>query len=173
MPTEKKAKIIDSLETTFAKSKAGVMTDYRGLKSSELVALRRKLKEAGLEFRIVKNTLAKIASAKAGKDKLAPAFQGPMAIAFGYDDIVKPARVVTEYITMSKLNMPIKGGFMGNQFLTLQEVKYLATLPSREILLAKVMSGMQSPMYAFMYQLEAPLTGLMTILQKRIKQLES
>jgi large subunit ribosomal protein L10 len=172
MPTEKKAKIIDSLEEVFTRSKAGVMTDYRGLKTTEIVALRRKLRESGIDYKIVKNTLARIAAKRAGKDKITGGLEGPMAIAFGYDDIAKPAKALTEYLTMAKLNLPIKGGFMGNQFLSLQEVKYLATLPSREILLARVMGGIQGPISAFVNQINAPLRGFVLVLQERIKQLE-
>ena len=62
MPTEKKKQIIDSLEQIFAQSNSGIMTDYRGLKTSDVVALRRKLREIGVEFHVVKNTLAKIAA---------------------------------------------------------------------------------------------------------------
>jgi large subunit ribosomal protein L10 len=172
MPTEKKSKIIDSLEVIFAKSKVGVMTDYRGLKTFEVVALRRKLRENGIDFKVVKNTLARIAAKKAGKDKISSGLEGPMAIVFGYDDLSKPAKLVTEYIVAAKLNLTIKGGFMENQFLSVQDVKFLATLPSREVLLGKVMGSIQSPIYALANQLNAPLRGFMYVLQSRIKQLE-
>jgi large subunit ribosomal protein L10 len=172
MPTEKKKKIMDSLEQTFAQSSSGIMTDYRGLKTSDVVALRRKLRENGVEFHVVKNTLARIAAEKAGKDKIGSIFDGPIAIAFVKDDITKPAKILTEHITLSKLAMTIKGGFLGNQLLTAKDVSTLATLPSREVLLAKVMGGVQGPLYALMNQLNAPLRGMMTVLQSRIKQLE-
>lgn len=172
MPTEKKKQIMDSLEQTFAKSNSGFMTDYRGLKTSDVVALRRKLKENGVEFHVVKNTLARIAAEKAGKDQLASIFNGPMAIAFVKEDISKGAKALTEHITVTKLAITIKGGFLGNKLLTPKEVSTLATLPSREILLGKVMGGIQGPLYALVYQMNAPLQGLMTVLQGRIKQLE-
>jgi large subunit ribosomal protein L10 len=172
MPTEKKKQIMDSLEQTFAKSNSGIMTDYRGLKTSDVVALRRKLRENGVEFHVVKNTLAKIAAEKAGKDQLASLFNGPMAIAFVKEDISKGAKTLTEHITLTKLALTIKGGFLGNKMLTPKEISTLATLPSREILLGKVMGGLQGPLYALVYQMNAPLQGLMTVLQGRIKQLE-
>jgi large subunit ribosomal protein L10 len=172
MPTEKKKQIMDGLEQTFAESNSGIMTDYRGLKTSDVVALRRKLKENGVEFHVVKNTLARIAAEKAGKDQLAGIFNGPMAIAFVKEDISKGAKALTDHITVTKLAITIKGGFLGNKLLTPKEVSTLATLPSREILLGKVMGGIQGPLYALVYQMNAPLQGLMTVLQGRIKQLE-
>jgi large subunit ribosomal protein L10 len=172
MPTEKKKQIMDSLEQTFAQSNSGIMTDYRGLKTSDVVSLRRKLRENGVEFHVVKNTLAKIAAGKAGKDQLASIFQGPMAIAFVKGDISKGAKVLTEHITVTKLAMTIKGGFLGNKLLTPKEVSTIATLPSREVLLGRVMGGVQGPLYALVYQINAPLQGLMTVLQGRMKQLE-
>jgi large subunit ribosomal protein L10 len=172
MPTEKKKQIMDSLEKTFAASNSGIFTDYRGLKTSDVVALRRKLREAGVEYHVVKNTLARLAAGKAGKDQLASIFQGPLAIAFVKDDISKSAKILTDHIATAKIAMVIKGGFLGNKLLTPKEVATIATLPSREVLLAKVMGGVQGPLYALVYQVNAPLQGLVNVLQGRIKQLE-
>jgi large subunit ribosomal protein L10 len=172
MPTEKKKKIIDSLEQTFAKCNSGIMTDYRGLKTQDVVALRRKLREIGVDYHVVKNTLAKRAAKQAGKDQIISVFEGPMAIAFVKDDISKSAKVMTEHIAASKMALTIKGGFLGNKLITPKEVATIATLPSREILIGKVMGGLQGPIYALMNQLNAPLRGLTVVLQGRIKQLE-
>jgi large subunit ribosomal protein L10 len=172
MPTEKKKKIIDSLEQTFAKCNSGIMTDYRGLKTPDVVALRRKLREIGVDYHVVKNTLAKRAAKQAGKDEITSVFEGPMAIAFVKGDISKSAKVMTEHIAANKMALTIKGGFLGNKLITPKEVATIATLPSREILIGKVMGGLQGPIYALMNQLNAPLRGLTVVLQGRIKQLE-
>jgi large subunit ribosomal protein L10 len=172
MPTEKKQTIITSLEQTFAQCDSGIMTDYRGLKTSDVVAVRRKLKETGAEFHIVKNNLARIAAKNKGKGHIDSIFEGPLAIVFVKGDISKAAKALTEHITNSKLALAIKGGFLGNKLLTPKEVATIATLPPREVLLGKVMGGIQSPLYALMNQVNAPLRGLMTVLQERMKQLE-
>jgi large subunit ribosomal protein L10 len=172
MPTEKKQTIITSLEQTFAQCDSGIMTDYRGLKTPDVVAVRRKLKETGAEFRIVKNNLARIAAKNKGKDQIGSIFEGPLAIVFIKGDISKAAKTLTEHIATSKLALAIKGGFLGNKLLTPKEVATIATLPSRDVLLAKVMGGVQGPLYALMNQVNAPLRGLMTVLQERMKQLE-
>jgi len=172
MPTEKKKEIIDSLEKTFSGCDSGIIADYRGLKTPDIVALRRKFRESGTEFHVVKNSLANIAAKKTGKTHISDIFAGPLAIAFVKDDISKTAKILTDHIASSKLNLIIKGGFMGDRLLTPAEISLLATLPPRPVLLAQVMGGIQGPLYALMGQLNAPLQGLMTILQSRIKQLE-
>ncbi len=172
MPTEKKKQIIDDLEKSFAASNSGIMTDYRGLKTAEVVALRRKLREMGVEYHVVKNTLARLAAEKAGKSSISGAFEGPMAIVFVKDDISKSAKVLTEHIAATKMALTIKGGFLGDKILTPKEVSTLATLPSREVLVSKVMGTIQGPLYALLNQVNAPLRGLAIVLQGRIKQLE-
>lgn len=172
MPTEKKKEQIDSLEQIFAKSNSGIMTDYRGLKTSDVVALRRKLRDAGVEFHVVKNTLARIAAGNSGKDQIGSIFEGPLAIAFVKNDISKSAKVMTDHIAASKLAISIKGGFLGNKLLTPAEVAQIATLPPREQLIAKVMGGIQGPLYGLLNQVNAPLRGLAYVLQGRITQLE-
>jgi large subunit ribosomal protein L10 len=172
MPTEKKIKTVETLQAIFAQSESGIFTDYRGLKTSEVVAVRRKLKDTKAEYKVVKNTLARIAAKNTGKDKLPEGLNGPMAIAFVHDDISRTAKVLTEHIATAKIAMKIKGGFLGNKLLTPKEVATLASLPTKEVLLSRVIGGFQSPLYAFMGQLNAPLRGLLTILQARAKQLE-
>ncbi len=172
MPTEKKKQTITSLEQSFARANSGILTDYRGLKTSDVVSLRRKLREVGVEYHIVKNTLAKIAAKQAGKDLITEMFEGPMAVAFVKDDISRSAKVLTEHIASTKMAMAIKGGFLGNKLLTPKEVATIATLPPKEVLIAKLLGGVQGPLYALLNQVNAPLRGLMVVLQGRIKQLE-
>jgi len=172
MPTEKKKQLIDGLEQTFSQSDSGIMTDYRGLKTGDLVALRRKLRESGSEFHVVKNTLAKIAAKNAGKDQIGSLFEGPMAIVFAKKDIAASAKALTEHLAANKLPLTIKGGFLGNKVMGPKDVATLATLPSRQILIGKVMGGVQGPLYGLLYMLNGPTRGLMLALKERMKQLE-
>ncbi|GAI29445.1 unnamed protein product, partial [marine sediment metagenome] len=82
---------------------------------------------------------------RAGKDDLVSFLEGPIAIAFGYGDITEPAKALADYIRTSRTSLNIKGGFLGDRLLTSEDVATLSTLPSRDILLAKVLGGMQSP----------------------------
>jgi large subunit ribosomal protein L10 len=173
MPTEKKEKAVESLKQVFAKSHIGIMTDYRGLKTPELNELRRKLKEANVDYKVVKNSLAQIAAKNAGLDYLEGALQGPMAVAFGYGDVVKATKTLTDYIRTSKTTLKIKGGFLDDRILTVKDLEALAKLPSREILLSRVIGGIQAPISGLVNVLAAPMRGLAQVLQGRIKQLEA
>ncbi|MFC1994949.1 50S ribosomal protein L10 [Chloroflexota bacterium] len=172
MSREKKTQIIDELQEDFSKSTVSILTDYRGLTTAEMNELRRKLRESGIEYRVVKNTLARFAITRAGRNELASLFEGPVAVALGYGDIAEPAKVLNEHIRASKSTLSLKGGFLGDRALTQQDVETLATLPSREILLAKVLGGMQSPIVGLVNVLTVPMRDVMGVLQARIKQLE-
>jgi len=103
---------------------------------------------------------------------LAGSFVGPVAVALGYGDVTEPAKILADYIKTSKSTLTIKGGFLGDQVLTSEEVSTLARLPSREILLAKLLGGMQSPIAGLVNCLSAPIAGVARVLQARIKQME-
>jgi large subunit ribosomal protein L10 len=172
MAKEKKAQIIDELQATFSKCNVGILTDYRGLSTAEIDDLRRKLKESGIEYRVVKNTLARFAARKAGMSELTDSFEGPVAVAFGYGEIPEPARVLVEYIQATKSTLGIKGGFLSDRLLTSGDVETLATWPTREILIGQVMAGIQSPIAGLVNVLAGPIRGIMSVLQARVQQLE-
>jgi large subunit ribosomal protein L10 len=171
MSREGKALIIDSLHESFSRSKVSILTDYRGLKTAELTVLRRRLQAANSEFKVVKNTLARLAAEKAGKGDLSTSLQGPVAIAFGYGNITDPVKVIADYIRETK-TMGIKAGLLGDSLLTPEQVMRLATLPSREILLGMVLGQMKAPMSGLLGSLTAPMRGIVGVLQARIEQLE-
>lgn len=168
----KKTQIIESLQDAFSKCSISILTDYRGLATPEITALRRRLQESGSEYRVIKNTLARFAAERAGKADLVSSFEGPVAIAFGYGDITAPAKVLVDFIRDVKENISIKGGFLGNRLLTVNDVMTLSTLPSREILLTRILGQMISPISALLGCLTTPMRGLVGVLQARIKQLE-
>ena len=172
MNREQKAQIVEDLKGAIAKCSSGVLTDYKGLSNAEQTLLRRKLREFGIEYRVVKNTLARFAAEKAGKDFLVSSFEGPVAIAFGYDDVTEPAKVLMNFSRSSESMLSIKGGFLGDRLLDQDDVKSLASVPSREVLIAQVLAGMQSPVIALINCFAHPLREFSGILQARIKQLE-
>ena len=172
MSREKKAQTIDSLREVFSTCSIGILTDYRGLSAPEMTSLRRSLRELGVEYRVIKNTLARFAAERTSKDELHGFFEGPTAITFGYGNIVEPAKALADYMRTSKTPLSIKGGFAGDMLLTSEEVMTLSTLPPREILIAKVMGRMQAPILNLLSHLTTPMSGFMSLLQARIKQLE-
>jgi len=172
MSREKKAEIIDSLQQLFSRCSIGILTDYRGQSANEMAELRRRLRELGIEYKVVKNTLAQFAARKVGREELVSFFEGPLAVAFGYGDITQAARALTDYIQTSKITIRIKGGFLPARLLTAVDVITLSTLPSREVLLAKVLAGIQSPISALVSHLTTPIRGIIGVIQARIQQLE-
>ena len=171
MPNEKKAKIIDSIEEEFNKCTIGILTDYRGLGTTQLTALRRKVQETGGDYKVVKNTLARLAATRTGKEDLVESLEGPIAIAFGYGDITAPAKALATYIRESRINIDIKGGFTGDTIITPEQVNSLSTLPTREQLIAKMLGGMNSPISGLVNCLSSPIRGLLGVLTQ-IQKLE-
>ena len=172
MPTEKKARVIDNLEQVFSRCSVGILTDYRGLSTVEMTGLRRRLRGLGIDYKVVKNTLARIAAQRAGRAELAGSFDGPLAIVFGYGNISEPARALADYIKTTKSAMSIRGGFLPGRLLTSDDVITLSTLPSMEVLIGRVLAGMQKPIVALVSYLNSPMQGMVGVLQARIKQLE-
>ena len=172
MSREKKAAVIDELQEVLSGCSVGILTDYRGLSAPEITALRSRLRESDIKYRVVKNTLVRFAAERAGKGELMTYLEGPVAIAYSFGDVVEPAKVLTDYIRSSKVSLDIKGGFIGDRLLTSKDVMSLSTLPSREVLLAKVFGGMRAPISALVNQLSVPIRGIMGVLQARIQQLE-
>jgi len=172
MSREEKEQVISSLHDIFSKCSVGVLTDYRGLSVYNMTALRRKLGESGIEYRVVKNTMARFAAERAGKNDLAGYFEGPVAIAFGYGDVAEPAKIIAEYIRTSKSSLSIKGGFFSDRSLTPADMMTLSTLPSKEELIAKLMGQVQSPISNLLNCLNTPMRKIVGVLQARIQQLE-
>jgi large subunit ribosomal protein L10 len=172
MPREEKVQLVDELSQVFSQCSIGILTDYRGLTTAEMTELRRDLRNADIKYRVVKNTLARFAAEKAGKSELVGFFQGPVAIAFGYGDIVSPAKVLADYIRTQKNALTIKGAFTSDRVFSTAEVESLASLPSTEVLLGQIVAGIQSPIYRLVSCLANPLRGLVGVLQARAQQLE-
>ena len=173
MPTEKKEKIVKDLEQVFAKATIGVVTDYRGLKTPELNELRRKLRENNAEYRVVKNSLAQIAARSTGQNYLDNTFKGPVGVAFGYGDAAKTAKVISDHLRTSKSSLKMAWGFLDGRILKAGELEALAKLPSREVLLARILGGIQGPMYGIVSVISAPLRQMAQVLQARVKQMEA
>ncbi len=172
MNREQKAQAVEELKEALSTSSNGILTDYEGLSNAELMALRRKLRELGIEYRVVKNTLARFAAEKAGMDFLVDSFSGPVAIAFCKNEISQSAKTLTAYIEFSDTKLSITGGFMDAHLLSQDDIKTLAKIPPREVLIAQVLAGMQAPISGLVNCLSHPVREFGGLLQARIKQLE-
>lgn len=160
---EAKKQVVEEIKERLEKIQGAVLTDYRGLNVAEVTELRTKLREAGIEFKVLKNTLTRIAAHQVGLQDLDSYLEGPTAIAFGLEDPVAPAKILSDFAKTHKA-LEIKAGILENKVIDADGVKALADLPSREVLLAQVLGAMQSPMYGFAGALQGLLRNLVYVL---------
>lgn len=151
---EQKASEVSFLAERFEKAKAMIFADYCGLKVSEMTELRAKLRENGASMKVVKNRLVKRVLKERGLEQLNEFFTGPTAIASAEHDPMVPAKVMAEFAkTHAALNL--KAGFMDGGVLTRVQIEYLATLPSKDVLLSRVLATMNAPATNLVYVLAA------------------
>lgn len=160
---EEKQQLIAEIAEQFGRSKAIIVTDYRGLNVAQATELRSKLREAGVDYKVLKNTMTRRAAEAANLTGLGDYLTGPSAIAFSYDDPVAPAKVLYDFAKKNKA-LELKGGFVEGRKVDATEVESLASLPSREGLLSMLLSVMQAPVRNLAYavkqvaeQQEAPV----------------
>lgn len=125
-----------------------LLTDYQGLTVAEISELRSKLRSLKCEYKVIKNTLSKIALEKMGLNDFAKNFEGPTAVAFEKGDPVSAAKVIVDF-TKEHAKLKIKAGMLGEKLLSIDDIKSLASLPSREVLLARLLGSMQSSVSGF------------------------
>ncbi|MEC2075523.1 50S ribosomal protein L10 [Metabacillus fastidiosus] len=145
---ETKKQIVDEIAEKLTASKSTVIVDYRGLNVSEVTELRKQLREAGIDFKVYKNTMTRRAFEKAGLTGIEDALTGPNAIAFGSEDVVAPAKILNDFAKKHEA-LEIKAGVIEGNVATVEEVKALAELPSREGLLSMLLSVLQAPIRNF------------------------
>lgn len=162
---EQKQQTIEELADKIKRQKVLVFTDFRGLKVEELQNLRAKLREENVEYRVAKKTLIKLALKKAKKEVDISKFDAPMALALGYEDPVMPAKIIDKFAKGHK-NLGILGGLMGDKFLTVEEVQELASIPSKEELLAKLVGSLKSPISGFVNVLRGSIRNLLLIFKQ-------
>lgn len=149
-----------------------IWADYRGTTVSQIQDLRGQLRSAGAEAMVVKNTLMRLALEQAELPAPSEAMAGPSAVTFVYDDVAAAAKVVTGFASANDRVFRIKGGIAGGKIIDAGQVSALTTLPSREVLLAQVLGGIQAPISGLVGTLAAVMRGFMTVLNARAEQLE-
>jgi large subunit ribosomal protein L10 len=167
MLKEKKVEIVDSLVDDLSRSTIIIATNYQGLLAKQMADLRDTLTKAGVTYRVVKNTLVYRAADQAAKPRLRDIIEGPVALAFGHDDVVGAVKALNQYVKSSALSLQIRGGLLGDQILLPEELVRMANLPPREALISKLLGQLQAPIVALHNILNFPLQGLVTVLQKR------
>ncbi|ENQ3080730.1 50S ribosomal protein L10 [Bacillus multifaciens] len=141
---EAKQHVVTEIAGKLSESKSTIVVDYRGLTVSEVTELRKALREAGVEFKVYKNSLTRRAAETAELTELNEYLTGPNAIAFSNEDVVAPAKVLNDFAKNHEA-LEIKAGVIEGKLVTVDEVKAIATLPSREGLLSMLLSVLQAP----------------------------
>lgn len=151
---EIKKEVVAEITEKLQKSTAAVVVDYRGLKVDEVTELRRKFREAGVEYKVYKNTLVRRAAENAGMGELVKELVGPNAIAISYEDPVIPAKIASDFAKTHK-NLELKVGIVEGAFYNEGKLMELANVPSREELIAKLLGSLKAPISNFAYLIKA------------------
>jgi len=161
---EPKKQFVQQLNERFGKSKIVILTDYKGLDVGAITELRRQLREAKVEFEVIKNTMLRLASDGTDVALIRDNFKGPSAIAISYDDPVAPAKILSDFAKKNQ-NLELKIGVMNGKVLDLASIKALSSLPSREELLAQVLSAMIAVPTSFVRALNDVPVRMLNVLQ--------
>lgn len=151
---EMKKTVVAGIKEKFEKAQTVVLVDYRGLTVAEDTELRNQLRKAGVEYAVLKNTMISRAIEGMNVDEMHASLEGPTAVVFGYEDMIAPAKILSEFAKKSK-KLTIKCGVCDGAYLNADGVEALASLPSKEVLIAKIMGSMMSSVSKFVYCVEA------------------
>lgn len=164
MPTQAKSEVVAEIKEKLTSAAGVIMADYRGLTVKEMRELRTKVRAAGGEVKVYKNTLTEIAVRELALPNMDEYLQGPTAFVFAGEDPVAPAKALVDFKKGHPV-LELKGGFVQNALVDADGVKAIASLPSREELIAKIMGSMVSPIRGFMSMANAPAGALARALQ--------
>ncbi len=163
MKKNSKTDTVEALKAVIAAQRGAVVVEHRGLKVSEITTLRKKLRAVGAEVRVVKNTLIRRAAEGTPFGELSGHFTGPTAVAFSHGDPVSLAKAMKEFAAASP-KITLRAGFVDGRVLSAKDVETLASVPSREVLLARLVGGMASPITRLVRALSGPPRKLVYVL---------
>ena len=181
MPSDSKIKAVEELTEKLSRSSVTVATGFSEMSVNAMNALRQHLKEQGIEYKVVKNTLTERAADAAGKPEVKEMLEGSTGLAFGYDDPVQPIKVISEFVRANRSPLVVRAAAMDGRVYRQAQLAMLLTLPPREVLIAQFMGQLNSPLVRLVTVLNqplqqltnvlnGPLRGLATVLQQRIAQ---
>ena len=160
---------VEQMKDNFSKAKVAVVTEYKGLTVEEITNLRRKLQKENSDYMVTKNTLAKLASKGTQFEVLSETLKGPVAIAFGFQDEVAPAKIITNFIKDVKKG-EIVAAVLDGKLLSKKETEVLANLPSKEELYAKMLGSINSPATGIVGAVNAVMSSLVRAMDQVAKQ---
>lgn len=152
---EVKAAVVNEAREKLEKASSFVLVDYKGINVKDVTDLRKKFRDAGVEYKVYKNTLFKRATGEIGLDAINDQLQGPVAIAFGYGDVVAPAKVLNQFVKdHPKTTLSVKAGVVEGKVMSADQIKALGDLPSKEILLSMLLGALQGNIRKLAYSLD-------------------
>ena len=149
---ELKKKVVEEIKGKFEGAKSAILVDYRGLNVEETTELRKNFRDAGVEYKVYKNNLVKLAIKDTDFEPLSQDLTGPNAIAFGYEDPVTPAKVIKDF-AKKHAQLELKTGVIEGFYYGQEKIVEIAEIPSREELIAKLLGSFQAPVSNFVYLL--------------------
>ncbi len=149
---EVKKQKVEEIKVKFDGAKSAILVDFRGLNVDETTELRKNFREAGVEYKVYKNNLVKLAIADTEFEPLSQDLTGPNAIAFSYDDPVTPARIIKNFAEKHD-NLELKTGVVEGIYFDQEKIIEISSIPSRDVLLAKLLGSLQAPVSNFAYLL--------------------
>ena len=151
---ELKSQVVSEIVEKLEKSSSAIVVDYKGLTVEDVTELRKKMREAGVEYKVYKNSLVTRAANELGLGDVVQYLEGPVSIAFGYEDATAPARVLNNFAKDHK-KLELKAGIVDGIVYDKAGVEKLATIPSKEVLIAKLLGSFKAPLSNFAYLINA------------------
>jgi large subunit ribosomal protein L10 len=172
MPTKRKIDSVAELKALVGRSSIMIGAEYRGLTVKELTTLRRQLRDVGVDARVVKNTLFRIAATEAGLPDAGQVVEGPTMVVFGFGDVVAPAKAITDYVRTARNAFLPKKAYLDGNIVAGSVVGELASLPSREQLIAQLAAAFVSPVQQFVNLTNDSIQSFARLIDARANQLE-
>jgi len=169
LPNQRKIDQVNELADLFSNSDTIIMADYKGTSVSELSGLRRALNDSSAKFKIAKNTLAKLAAEKSSKDALSEEITGPLGFVLSNEDPSQITKILFKYAEDNDIDFNVKKGLVNDDLFDEDTLVKLSKLPSKEILLAKLMGSMNSPITNLAFVLQGTIQGFATVLQRHVE----
>ena len=152
---EIKAVVVNEAKERLEKAGSFVLVDYKGINVEDVTELRKRFRESGVEYKVYKNTLFKRATGELGLEAIHEQLQGTVAVAFGYTDVVAPARVLNQFIKdHPKTTISVKAGVVEGNVMDADQMKALGDLPSKEVLLSMLLGALQGSIRNLAYSLD-------------------
>ena len=169
---QKQERVVE-LKDQLSRTKLAMVSNFRGLTVKEMTTLRRRLQDAGGDYTVAKNTLVRRALQETeGMPAIDNYLEGPTALVLGFNDPVTPVKTILEYFKETKKELEIRGGIVEGRVVSTQQLQQIATLPSREEMVAKLMGSMQSPAQGVVITLSGVARNLVYVLESIRKQKE-